>query len=132
MRRSPLHWRREDGLTLVEMLAALALSGILLILVSTILTTSIYAFNTINDETRLRNEAAIVSAALNARLSETTSIPAVNGSDLILDGKVLNSPEYSLEHTTIEKKGSYLQIMLRIQKKNSSVEPIIMSVIKNL
>jgi len=49
-------FKDEDGLTLVELLAAIALSALLLMLVSTVLTTSLMAYGRINHETELRNQ----------------------------------------------------------------------------
>ncbi|GGG04672.1 PulJ/GspJ family protein [Paenibacillus aceti] len=74
MRNLAQQIRKEDGLTLVELLAAIALSGLILLLVSTILTTSLFAFGRINHETELRNKAVTLSATLQAKLKNTVRI----------------------------------------------------------
>lgn len=74
MRNLAQQIRNEDGLTLVELLAAIALSGLILLLVSTILTTSLLAFGRINHETELRNKAVTLSATLQAKLKNTVRI----------------------------------------------------------
>ncbi|MBW4839436.1 MAG: prepilin-type N-terminal cleavage/methylation domain-containing protein [Paenibacillaceae bacterium] len=65
---------REDGITLVELLAALALSGLLVILVSTVLTTSLFAFGRVNHETQLRNKAITLSSTLQAKLKNAVAV----------------------------------------------------------
>lgn len=66
--------RREDGLTLVELLAVLALTGMLLLLISTVLTTSLLSYGRIDHETRLRNEAITLSTALQGRLVNAAKV----------------------------------------------------------
>lgn len=74
MNSRTFNFRKEDGLTLVELLAALALAGLLLILISTILSTSLLAYGRVNHETELRNKAITLSAALQAKLKNTVSV----------------------------------------------------------
>ena len=74
MRNLTQRFKDEDGLTLVELLAAIALSALLLMLVSTVLTTSLMAYGRINHETELRNQAVTLSSSLQAKLKNTTKI----------------------------------------------------------
>lgn len=71
--------RQEEGLTLLELLAALALSGLLMILVSTILSTSLLAYGRVNHETELRNQAISLSATLQTKLRNTVSVTRLDG-----------------------------------------------------
>lgn len=143
--------RREDGITLVELLAALALSGLLVILVSTVLTTSLFAFGRVNHETQLRNEAITLSSALQAKLRNAVSISSasnstqfqaevvtdaltestktirvqLNGGQLLLDGVRFSDETLDLSGTTFSKGPHDLLINLRVAlKEDPKVEPI--------
>lgn len=147
-----MRWiRREDGITLVELLAALALSGLLVILVSTVLTTSLFAFGRVNHETQLRNEAITLSSALQAKLRNAVSISSsgtftqfqaevvtdaltestktirvqLNGGQLLLDGARFSAETLDLSGTTFSKGSKDLLINLRVALKDEpKVEPI--------
>jgi prepilin-type N-terminal cleavage/methylation domain-containing protein len=60
--------RDERGLTLVEILAALALSGLIITLASSIMITSALAVKRIDADTKLRNEANYISEAVEINL----------------------------------------------------------------
>ncbi|GIP50708.1 hypothetical protein D3C76_174540 [compost metagenome] len=144
--------RREDGITLVELLAALALSGLLVILVSTVLTTSLFAFGRVNHETELRNEAITLSSALQAKLRNAAAISSsgssftqfqaevvtdalseatqtirfqLNGGQLLLDGVRFSDETLDLTGTTFTKGPNDLLLNLKVALKNEpKVEPI--------
>lgn len=82
MNNRTFNFRKEDGLTLVELLAALALAGLLLILISTILSTSLLAYGRVNHETELRNKAITLSASLQAKLKNTVSVSSSDTSSI--------------------------------------------------
>lgn len=144
--------RREDGITLVELLAALALSGLLVLVVSTVLTTSLFAFERINHETQLRNEAITLSSALQAKLRNTVSVTGsgssftqfqaevvtdalseatqtisvqLDGGRLLLGGVRFSDEALDLTGTTFSKGPNDLQLNLQVALKNEpKVEPI--------
>ncbi|WP_068782924.1 prepilin-type N-terminal cleavage/methylation domain-containing protein [Paenibacillus phocaensis] len=144
--------RREDGITLVELLAALALSGLLIVLVSTVLTTSLFAFGRVNDETQLRNEAITLSSALQAKLRNAVTVTSsgsrftqfqaevvtdalsetsrtirvqLDGGRLLLNGVRLSEDTLDLTGTTFSKGPNDLQVNLQVALRNRpEVEPI--------
>ncbi|WP_178019898.1 prepilin-type N-terminal cleavage/methylation domain-containing protein [uncultured Paenibacillus sp.] len=144
--------RREDGITLVELLAALALSGLLVILVSTVLTTSLFAFGRVNHETQLRNEAITLSSALQAKLRNAVAVTGSGSSFtqfqaevvtdaltestktifvqldrglLFLDGARFSDETLDLSGTTFSKGPNDLRINLQVAlKEDPKVEPI--------
>ncbi|MEF2966359.1 hypothetical protein V3851_11010 [Paenibacillus sp. M1] len=99
MQKLVKHLRNEEGLTLVELLAVISLSALLLILVSTILTTSLLASGRIDDETRLRNEAITLSAALQSKLRNTTGVT-------VLPDNNATGPVYEFNASVIEDVSS--------------------------
>ncbi|MGG6314091.1 hypothetical protein [Paenibacillus macerans] len=149
-KRRPLI-RREDGITLVELLAALALTGLLVILVSTVLTSSLFAFGRVNHETQLRNEAITLSTALQAKLRNATSITGsgnftqfqaevvtdalteatrsvgvmLDGGQLIVDGTRFSEENLDLTGTYFTKGQRDLQLHLQVALADEpDVEPI--------
>ncbi|MDU4695798.1 MAG: prepilin-type N-terminal cleavage/methylation domain-containing protein [Paenibacillus sp.] len=144
-------FRREDGITLVELLAALALSGLLVIIVSTVLTTSLFAFGRVNHEAQLRNKAITLSSALQANLRNAVSISSsgtftqfqaevvtdaltestktirvkLDGGQLLLDGTRFSDEKLDLTGTTFSRGPNDLQVNLRVALKDEpKVEPI--------
>lgn len=142
---------REDGITLVELLAALALSGLLVVLVSTVLTTSLFAFGRVNHETQLRNEAITLSSALQTKLRNAVSISGSGtftqfqaevvtdaltettqtlrfqlvGGQLLLNGERFSDERLDLTGTTFSKGPNDLWVNLQVALKNEpKVEPI--------
>lgn len=145
---------REDGITLVELLAALALSGLLVILVSTVLTTSLFAFGRVNHETQLRNKAITLSSTLQAKLKNAVAVSSsgsggsftqfqaevvtdalseatqtiriqLNGGQLLLDGIQFSDETLDLTGTTFTKGPNDLLLNLKVALKNEpKVEPI--------
>ncbi|NWL86335.1 MULTISPECIES: hypothetical protein [unclassified Paenibacillus] len=154
MRNLAQRFRDEEGLTLVELLAAIALSALLLMLVSTVLTTSLMAYGRINDETELRNQAITLSSSLQAKLKNATRIidgdavgplgqfqaevltDVLSGStqpvavrlddgNLYVNGSRMNEDGLSLAGSFFVKDGSGLQLHLKFRHINKAdVEPL--------
>ncbi|WP_410771111.1 hypothetical protein [Fontibacillus sp. BL9] len=114
MRKRTMNFRNEDGLSLVELLASLALAGLLMVLVSTILSTSLLAFGRVNHETELRNKAITLSAELQTKLKNTVSVdsPGVTtGSFTVLNAEIMTDVlSGSTVHTSVSIQDGKLYI----------------------
>jgi len=147
-------FKDEDGLTLVELLAAIALSALLLMLVSTVLTTSLMAYGRINHETELRNQAVTLSSSLQAKLKNATKITdrdavgpldkfqaevltnvlsgstqpvavRLNDGNLYVNGSQMNDDGLSLAGSFFVKDTAGLQLHLKFRLINApNVEPL--------
>jgi len=158
MRYLAHQFKNEDGLTLVELLAAIALSALLLMLVSTVLTTSLLAYGRINHETELRSQAVTISASLQAKLKNTIKITdrdavgpldqfhaevltdvlsgstqpvtvRLNDGNLYVNGSRMNDDELLLAGSFFVKDTSGLQLHLKFRLIQApNVEPLFLFV----
>jgi prepilin-type N-terminal cleavage/methylation domain-containing protein len=152
-----MKWRREEGLTLVELLAALAISGMIIAMVNTLLVWSLGTYNKVMLETKLRNESNYILAQLNQTLlnsdvitttdpnnsikifTATTASASPISHDIVLydegsqavslkiDGKTINNSNYSLYGSYFFKDDYGLRANLEIRRKNSTIKPMFIS-----
>ncbi|WP_059049931.1 hypothetical protein [Paenibacillus senegalimassiliensis] len=144
---------REEGITLVELLAVLVLAGLLTLLVSSVLSSSFFALDRITRETQLRNEAVTLSSALQIKLKNTVSVGgtssgnftqfqaelatdplteatrpihiSLDGDRLSIDGVPFSKDTLSLSGTYFTKGASDLQLHLKVALAGEpNVEPI--------
>lgn len=144
---------REEGITLVELLAVLVLAGLITLLVSSLLSSSFFALDRITRETQLRNEAVTLSSALQIKLKNTVSVGgtssgtftqfqaelatdplteatrpihiSLDGDRLSIDGVPFSKETLSLTGTYFTKGASDLQLHLKVALTDEpNVEPI--------
>lgn len=71
-------YRDEKGVTLIELLLVLAISGLLIGLTATILMSSLMAFDRLTADREVRNEANYITMVLNDALKNTESVDIIN------------------------------------------------------
>lgn len=74
MKRNSILIRGEQGITLVELLVVLAISSLIIGIVTMILLSSLTAFNRLTEERELRNEANYITMVLNNALKNVESV----------------------------------------------------------
>jgi prepilin-type N-terminal cleavage/methylation domain-containing protein len=102
--------RNEKGITLVEMLAALALSSIVLIGVYSFLTTMLKADERVINDTDIRNEVVLIQEHLNNFFKNSDGIEIVSTSPLsfhVVEQKTNIDASGSLITTTEKRLFSY-------------------------
>lgn len=74
MKKTSILIRGEQGITLVELLVVLAISSLIIGIVTMILLSSLTAFNRLTEERELRNEANYITTVLNNALKNVESV----------------------------------------------------------
>ncbi|CCQ97432.1 putative Predicted protein [[Clostridium] ultunense Esp] len=97
MKREWSKWENEEGVTLVELLVVLAISSLLIGIVTMILLSSLMAFDRLTSDTELRNESNFITTVLNQTLKNVDKVE-------ILDQPADPNRIYHFQATEVVKK----------------------------
>lgn len=136
--------KNETGITIVELLAAMTISLLIIGLVSSVLVGSFNSYKKTHSHSNLRQEANLFLAELTEVHHKTQSftlendpvtqlIKVNNGSDTWLIGNP--SYQYALDSTTttmqVTRETDYLTITLTITDPNNEVAPYVIKTVIN-